>query len=165
MREWISYLGEIVLIAAVSGLLYAVSPEGNLKKHLQFVISLCLVVSLALPMFSTIMELPEIFEKSFEEAESGGLENESALTDSLISVSKKEIEGAIVSYIAGKYAISETEISVETVLDAENPESIEILEIHVTISGEYSGSLEKIRNDLDEMFLGKSRVTVFFEQV
>ena len=69
MREWISYLGEIVLITAVSGLLYNVSPEGNLKKHLQFVISLCIVVSLAVPMFSTVMNLPEIFESGFEEAE------------------------------------------------------------------------------------------------
>ena len=160
MREWISYLGEIVLITAVSGLLYTVSPEGNLKKHLQFVISLCIVVSLAVPMFSMIMDLPEIFEKSFEEAEREEVNKNEELTDSLISVSKKEIEKAIVSYIAGKYAIEEGEISVETVLDTQNPESIEIREIHVVIGGERSVSFEKIRNDLDEMFLGKSLITV-----
>lgn len=160
MREWISYLGEIVLITAVSGLLYTVSPEGNLKKHLQFVISLCIVVSLAVPMFSMIMDLPEIFEKSFEEAEREEVNTNEELTDSLISVSKKEIEKAIVSYIAGKYAIEEEEISVETVLDTQNPESIEIREIHVVIGGECSVSFEKIRNDLDEMFLGKSLITV-----
>ena len=160
MREWISYLGEIVVITAVSGLLYTVAPEGNLKKHLQFVISLCIVVALAVPMFSMVVDLPEIFEKSFEEAEEGNAEGGNALKDSLILASKKEIEKAIASYVAGKYAISETEISVETVLDAENPESIEILEIHVHISGEYSGSLGKIRSDLDEIFLGKSLVTV-----
>ena len=51
----------------------------------------------------------------------------------------------------------------ETVLDAENTESIEIREIHVTIGGERSVSFEKIRNDLDEMFLGKSQVTVSSE--
>jgi hypothetical protein len=160
MREWISYLGEIVLITAVSGLLYMFSPEGNLKKHLHFVISLCIVVSLAVPMFSMIMDLPEIFEKSFEEAERGEVKTNEELTDSLISVSKKEIEKAIVSYIAGKYAIAEAEISVETVLDAQNPESIEIREIHVLIGGECSVSFEKIRNDLEELFLGKSLITV-----
>jgi hypothetical protein len=95
MREWISYLGEIVLITAVSGLLYMFSPEGNLKKHLHFVISLCIVVSLAVPMFSMIMDLPEIFEKSFEEAERGEVKTNEDLTDSLISVSKKEIEKTI----------------------------------------------------------------------
>ena len=163
MREWISYLGEIVLITAVSGLLYTVAPEGNLKKHLQFVISLCIVVSLALPMFSMVMDLPEIFEKSFEEAEMGEVASGNDLTDSLISASKKEIEKAIASYIAEKYEISESEISVETVLDAENPESVEIREIHVTIGGEHTVSFEKIRNDLNEMFLGKSRVTVSSE--
>lgn len=160
MREWISYLGEIVLVTAVSGLFYTVSPDGNLKKHLHFVISLCLVVSLAVPMFSMIMNLPEIFEKSFEEVEKDEVDTNEELTDSLISVSKKEIEKAIASYIAGKYAIAEAEISVETVLDAQNPESIEIREIYVTIGGERSVSFEKIRNDLEEMFLGKSHITV-----
>ena len=163
MREWISYLGEIVLIAAFSGLLYTLAPEGNLKKHLQFVISLCIVVSLAVPMFSMVMDLPEIFEKSFEETENKEMASGNDLTDSLISASKKEIEKAIASYIAKKYKISESEIFVETVLDAENPESIEIREIHVTIGGERSVSFEKIRNDLDEMFLGKSQVTVSSE--
>ena len=60
------------------------------------------------------MDLPEIFEIGFEEAERGEAETNEELTDSLISVSKKEIEKAIVSYIAGKYGIPETEISVET---------------------------------------------------
>ena len=151
------------MITAVSGLLYTVAPEGNLKKHLQFVISLCIVVSLAVPMFSMVMDLPEIFEKSFEEAEMGEVASENDLTDSLISASKKEIEKAIASYIAEKYEISENEISVETVLDAENPESVEIREIYVTIGGERTVSFEKIRNDLNEMFLGKSRVTVSSE--
>ena len=160
MREWISYLGEIVLVTAVSGLFYTVSPEGNLKKHLHFVISLCIVISLAVPMFSMIMDLPEIFEKSFEEAARGEMGTNEKLEDSLVSVSKKEIEKAIASYVAGKYAIEETAISVETVLDAEDPESIEIREIHVKIGGERSVSFEKIRSDLHEMFLGKSRVTV-----
>ncbi len=160
MREWISYLGEIVLVTAISGLLYTVSPEGNLKKHLQFVISLCIVVSLAVPMFSMVMKLPEIFENGVEEAEKGELKTNEELTDSLISVSKKEVEKGIVSYIAEKYAIAETDISAETVLDTENPESVEIREIRIVIKGEYPISFEKIQKDLYEMFLGKSHITV-----
>ncbi|MBQ3490228.1 MAG: stage III sporulation protein AF [Clostridia bacterium] len=160
MRDWIAYLGEILLITAVSGLLYTIAPEGNLKKHLHFVISLCVLVSLAVPMFSAVMQLPEIFEKSYEEAEKGGTETNEKLTDSLISVSKKEIEKAIVSYLSGKYGVAQTDISVETVLDAENPESVEILEIRIIFKEKPAISLEKIREDIHEMFLGKSSVTV-----
>ena len=67
VKEWITYLGELILITAVSGLLSHIVPEGNMKKHLQFVISLCVLVALAVPMFSMVMELPEIFERGFEE--------------------------------------------------------------------------------------------------
>jgi len=164
MREWISYLGEIVLITAVSGLLYTVSPEGNLKKHLHFVISLCIVVSLAVPMFSMVMDLPALFESNVEQAERGEEESAREWTDSLLSVSKKEIEKAIVSYISEKYAIPEENISAETVLDAQDPEAVEIREIQILIRGESSVSAETIRNDLHETFLGKSRVTVSFTE-
>lgn len=160
MREWISYLGEIVLVTAVSGLLYTVSPDGNLKKHLQFVISLCIVVSLAVPMFSMVVDLPKIFENGMEEAEKSEIKTNAELTDSLISASKKEVEKGIVAYIAEKYVIAEKDVSAETILNIENPEAIEIREIKIVISGEYPISLEKIRNDLNEMFLGKTHVTV-----
>ena len=160
MREWISYLGEIVLITAISGLLYTVSPEGSLKKHLHFVISLCIVVSLAVPMFSLLTDIPEIFETGIEEAKKGENESRRELTDSLLSVSKKEIEKAIVSYIAKRYGMEEEDISVETVLDAEDPEAVEITEISVLITKDDSVSLETIQSDLYEMFLGKSRVTI-----
>ena len=160
MRDWIAYLGEIILITAVSGLLYTMAPEGNLKKHLHFVISLCILTSLAVPMFSAVMELPEIFEKSFEEAETGTAQKNEALTESLLSVSKQKIEKAIVFYIAEKYGAEQADISVETVLDAEDPESVEILEIRIVFKEKPAVSLEKIREDIHEMFLGKSRVTV-----
>ncbi len=159
MKEWIIYLGEIILITAVSGLFYHVAPEGNMKKHLQFVISLCVLVALAVPMFSMVTELPGIFEQSFEEVKREEDVTNDQLTESLISVSKREIEAAIVSYISDVYGISPADISVRTVLDAENPEAIEIREIHVTLRGAKTNT-ETIRRALDEMFLGKSEITV-----
>ena len=159
MKEWITYLGEVILITAVSGLLYHVVPEGNMKKHLHFVISLCILVALAVPMFSMVMELPEIFEQSFEEVKAEEHIKEEQLTESLITVSKKEIETAIVSYISEMYGISPADISVETVLDTENIEAIEIRRILVVLRDE-SADAEAIRHALDDLFLGKSEVTV-----
>jgi len=164
MREWITYLGEIVLITAVSGLLYHVAPEGALKKHLHFVISLCVLVSLAVPMFSMVMDLPRIFEESFEEAEREGEDTGARLEEALISASQREIEEATASYIAGKYGIPSTRIAVKTALNAEDPEAIEIERIDVVLRGEVSVSAQEIRRDLDELFLGKSEITVSFER-
>lgn len=159
MKAWITYLGEIILITAVSGLFYHIAPEGNMKKHLQFVISLCVLVALAVPMFSMVMELPRIFEESFEEVKGEESAKGEQLTESLIAVSKQEIEAAIASYISEVYGIAPGKISVETVLDAEDPESIEIREIRVILR-DAEANTEKIRRALDEMFLGKSEISV-----
>ena len=160
MKEWITYLGEVVLITAVSGLLYHIVPEGTMKKHLHFVISLCVLVALTVPMFSMVMELPGIFEKSFEEVKRNEEIGEGDLEESLIAVSKKEIESAIASYISEVYGISAGQIAVETVLDASDPEAIEIIEIIVTLSGDVQADTGKIRRALHEMFLEKSKITV-----
>ena len=162
MKEWIAYLGEIIVITAVSGLFYHIAPEGAMKKHLHFVISLCVLAALAVPMFSMVTELPEIFEQSFEEVKKEEEKEGESLTESLISVSKKEIEAAIVSYISEVYGILPADISVETVLDAENPEAIEIREIRVVLR-DANANKEEIRRALDEMFLGKSKITVLTE--
>ena len=159
MKEWIQYLGELILITAVSGVLYHIVPEGNMKKHLHFVISLCVLVALAVPMFSMVMELPEIFEQGFEEVKAEEQVTQEQLTESLIAVSKKEIETAIVSYISERYGLSPADISAQTVLDAEDPEAIEIRQIVVVLRDE-SADAEAIRRALDDLFLGKSEVTV-----
>lgn len=163
MKEWIAYFGEIIVITAVSGLIYHIAPEGAMKKHLHFVISLCVLVSLAVPIFSIVTELPEIFEKGFEEVkEMEDMTNED-LTESLIAVSKSEIEEAVASYISEIYGIAGESISVETVLNAEDPSAIEISEIRVVLAGDVSADTEEIRRALDEMFLGKSEITVIKE--
>ena len=160
MREWIPYIGEIMLITAVSGMIYHLAPEGAMKKHLHFIISLCVLISLALPLFSIVNELPSIFDKTYADIgrEQGDVENE--LLESVISVSKKEIEEAIVSYIAGKYDISSADIAVTLTLDESRPEAIEILAMDVSIPSISGAKAGRIQKDLSEMFLGKTKVTV-----
>lgn len=159
VKEWIAYLGEIILTTAVSGLFYHIAPEGNMKKHLHFVISLCILVALAVPMFSMAMELPEIFEEGFEEVKAEENMTDEQLTEALIAVSKKEIETATVSYISEVYGISPADISVETVLNAEDPEAIEISRVLVILRDEDAdaGTIQRALNDL---FLGQSEVSV-----
>ena len=163
MKEWIAYLGEIVLITAVSGLLYHVAPEGNMKKHLHFVISLCILTALAIPMFSMVTDLPRIFEESYEEVKNDEPTVSEDLTESLIAASKKEIESAIAAYVSDVYGIPAASLHVETVLNADDPESIEITEIRVALGGGFDGNVRAIRDDLREMFLGKSEITVSVE--
>jgi len=163
MKEWITYFGEIILITAVSGLLYHIAPEGAMKKHLHFVISLCVLVSLAVPMFSVVTELPELFEKGFEEVKDREEITNGDLTESLIAVSKKELEEAVASYLSEVYGITRERISVQTVLNAEDPSAIEISEVNVVLRGDVRADVGEIRRALGDMFLGKSKITVTAE--
>jgi hypothetical protein len=160
MREWIAYLGEVILITAVSGMIYHLAPEGALKKHLHFVISLCVLISLAIPMLSIVSELPVIFEKTYEDVEMSEDHTENNLLETVISASKKEIETAVISYIAGKYDIPPQNITVTLTLDESNPQAIEITAMEVTIASLNGAKAGKIQSDLSEMFLGKTEVTV-----
>lgn len=161
MREWIAYLGEVILITAVSGMIWHLAPEGALKKHLHFVISLCVLISLAVPLFSIVRELPGIFEKSYEDIRAEEQPTEDQLLESVLSVSKKEIETAIVSYIAGKYDMLPEHITVSLTLDDSSPQSIEILAIDVSVISATSVQKSEIQKDLSEMFLGKTKITVY----
>lgn len=160
MREWIAYLGEVILITAVSGMIYHLAPEGALKKHLHFVISLCVLISLAIPILSIVSELPVIFEKTYEDVEMSEDHTENNLLETMISASKKEIETAVISYIAGKYDIPPQNITVTLTLDESNPQAIEITAMEVTIASLNGAKAGKIQSDLSEMFLGKTEVTV-----
>ena len=164
MREWMTYLGEIILITAISGMIYTLAPEGSLKKHLHFVISLCMLVSVAVPMFSAVVDLPEIFEKSMEEAEIEGISAEKEANVALIEMSRVEIEKGTEAYISEKYGITKENISVSAVLDAENPEAIEITAIAVTLRGVSSAKAKEIARALSELFLEKSEITVLIEE-
>ncbi len=160
MREWIAYLGEMIVVTAVAGIVYAIAPEGALKKHLHFVISLCVLVSLAVPLFSVISELPEIFTEEKEVSEEIAENAESELVKDVIAASKKEIETALVSFISKQFDIKSADISVSLTLDAENTEAIEITKIKVEIVKLTSSEKKKIETTLDEMFLGKSEIVV-----
>jgi hypothetical protein len=144
-------------------LIYHTALARAMKKQLPFVIYLCVMVSLAMPIYSIVTELPEIFGKGFEEVKEMEDVTNVNLTESLIAVSKSEIEEAVASYISEIYGIAGERISVETVLNAEDPSAIEISEIRVVLAGDVSTDTEAIRRALDEMFLGKSEITVIKE--
>ncbi len=160
MREWIAYLGEIIVVTAVAGIVYAASPEGALKKHLHFIISLCVLASLAVPLFSMMAELPAVFSEEKALSEESAAATESALVEGVISASRQEIEQAIRTFISEQYDIPEKDIVVMLRLDAQDTTAIEIKKIEVTVRGAHETKRKRIAARLDEMFLGKSEIVV-----
>ena len=60
--------------------------------------------------------------------------------------------------LSSKFDLDAKEIACEIELDAKDPSNIEITEIRIVIPA--GKSKEKIRNYIDDMFLGKSVVVV-----
>lgn len=164
MNEWMTYLGEIILITALSGIIYMLAPEGALKKHLQFVISLCMLAAIAVPMFSAVVELPTLLEKSMENAEMEGISAEKDANETLITMSCLEIEKGTAAYISEKFDIPKEEIEVSVTLDAENIQAIEITAIEVKLRDVSAAKGKEIQRALDELFLAKSEITVLIEE-
>ena len=70
MSEILSYFGEVIVLTAVSGILFAVAPEGNVKKYINFIISVCILAAVVAPMISAVTNLPDKIrlEDAFEDA-------------------------------------------------------------------------------------------------
>ena len=158
MSEILSYFGEIIIITAISGILFTVAPEGNIKKYINFIISVCVLAAIVAPMFSVVSKLPEKIRLEEWKYEEAGAEESEKIENAVINASKKEIESAICSLLSSKFDLDAKEIACEIELDAKDPSNIEITEIRIVIPA--GKSKEKIRNYIDDMFLGKSVVVV-----
>ena len=75
MSDILSYFGEIIILTAVSGILFMVAPEGNVKKYINFAISICILAAIVAPMISAVVHLPESIRYEEEAWEDVGAEN------------------------------------------------------------------------------------------
>lgn len=100
MSEILSYFGEIIIITAISGILFTVAPEGNIKKYINFIISVCVLAAIVAPMISVVSKLPEKIRLEEWKYEEAGAEESEKIENAVINASKKEIESAICSLLS-----------------------------------------------------------------
>lgn len=146
-------------VLTVSGIVLSLSPEGNVKRYIQYICMLCLTASLCVPILSTLSALPERITNF--SAQYGGSESAKSGPDAstlLIAETKKEIERSVAEYVSGKYGCAREEITVEAVLQTDDIEAVEITELIVTLPD--TSRAEAIRADLYEMFLRKTVITI-----
>ncbi len=160
MKDFIAFFGEFIVVIAVSGMFYAMAPDGSQKKYIHFAISLCVLAAIMGPMISVVSSLPEILEDAEFEVEENQIEMEENLTEAVISASRKNIEASISVLLSQKYDISKEQIAVSVTLDAENPENIEIVSIAVSVTDISNAKREEIRRYLAEQFMGEPSITV-----
>lgn len=162
MSDILSYFGEIIILTAVSGILFMVAPEGNVKKYINFAISICILAAIVAPMISAVVHLPESIRYEEEAWEDVSAENFEDIENAVVKASKDEIEQAICSYICAKYGYTKGRVTCEIELDARDISNIEITTIALVLPP--SENEEKIQRELEEMFLGRSTILVSEEE-
>lgn len=160
MKEWISYFGEIIVVVAVSGVLYTAAPDGKTKKYVHFVISLCVLAATVFPLISLAEDLP----KNLLSVEGGvsEIEQETAddLANAVVEASRAEIEEAIRALLCKKFDYKDSDIDVALTLDAKDTQNVKIIAISVKVSKVTTQTKARMKEYLEEMFLGETAVTV-----
>ena len=160
MRDFIAFFGELIVVIAVAGMFYAMTPEGTQKKYVHFTISLCVLVALIGPMLSVVTSLPSLLEDVELDVEENQIEVESDLTDAVISASRENIEASIVSMLSQKYDIAEEDLQVDILLDTENTGAIRIVSVRVTAADTTYVKRAEMKKYLSEMLMDHCTIEI-----
>ncbi len=160
MRDLIAFFGEFIVVIAVSGMLYTLAPEGAQKKYIHFAISLCVLAALIGPMLSVVSSLPEILDEIEIEIENDEIDMETELEDALISASKENIERSIVTLLTQKFELEQDLLSVETTLDASDPQNIKIISVTVSAPGTTHVMRERMKEYLSDELMGHCKIII-----
>ena len=164
MKEWVSYFGEIIVVIAVSGMLYAAAPDGKTKRYVQFVLSLCVLSATVFPLISLAETLPRKISEIRYDISKEEVASEDEITDILVEASRAEIAEAITQMLCAKFDYDEKAIRVTLTLDARDTEAIRITAIRVDVDHVTTQTKARMEEFLEDVFLGETTVTVFGEE-
>lgn len=157
MEKLSGFVLSVLTVCVISGIVIGVSPEGAMKKYINYIISLCVLAAIITPIisiFSSVPQYSEDIERIFEEHK----ETDTDAEAKLIEAQKAAVETAIRDTIVKKFDIGEDRIYVEITIDSTNKSAIEIRYIDISVKGKCpSGEITKY---IEEMFYGTAKVTV-----
>lgn len=136
----------------------ASSPEGELKKYIKYIISLCVVCSMLSAFFSFAEKLPENldeFDIKIKEV-SAEMENNAALDVALAA--KENIESEINALLCAQFGFKKGDIYTVVRIDSEDISAVKITDISIFISD--ISKKEKIYDYVSELFLGSANIYI-----
>ncbi|MGM9664654.1 MAG: stage III sporulation protein AF [Eubacteriales bacterium] len=157
MEEIKSYVYMLVCILAASGLAINLSPEGEMKKYIRYICLLCTAAAICIPGVKIIGGLSGYVAdiKSGAVYETGGQADAEKI---LIEQTRQNIASSVRNYLCEKYGYEKDSVCVEVLLDESDISAVEIKKLTVTLPSD--AKAEKIKADLEEMFLGKTEIAV-----
>ena len=135
------YVNTIFITSFISGILLTLTPEGKIKKYVQYVTSLLIVISIVGPFSNLIINITDLKFDLKDYIDDLLVTDKIQISNSLIiHTGSEKISQGIKDVILEKYNFDENEIEVELVLNKENITAIKIEKINVYITGKASWS-------------------------
>lgn len=158
MEAFFDFVRGFCLIAVSGGVIMLMAPNGNMKKYVKFIISLCMVCAL-LSAFFTFSENAEGFLKEIEiETENAAGKTQEELYASVTKSAKSNMEAELCALLAEHLGFSRKDVYVVAQLDTSDYSAVRITEINVflaDVSAEASA-----RAYLREMFMGAVQINI-----
>ncbi len=158
MSSFSEFVKSFCVVAISGGLAMLISPEGQVKKYVKYIISLCMVCALLSPILSFAQKVPEYIEKMDFEAEkkvgavSASISSEVALT------AKGNIETEVENLLAAQFGYAAEEIYVVATIDYMDVSAVKITDIAVYLSN--IEEQEEINTYLSELFLQTANIHI-----
>lgn len=151
----LSGAGALLAVSVSAAVVTLISPDGEMKKYIRFISALVVLAAIAVPVTSTLADLPQMIE-SIEEMDFGG--NVDAQFDA-VALSRAQIEKSVAEQVAAHLGLDTAEIEISAELDASDTSAIVITKVSVGVPR--GTDVEKVRSFVGELFKNTTDVEVY----
>ena len=151
MSSFYEFIKSFCIIAISSGLAMALSPEGNMKKYIKYLVSLCVVCALLSPFLSFAQKAPKLltnFEMEIKDV-SADVKDEAQTNVALIA--KQNIENELSSLLSANFGFKEDDIYIVLTIDSVDVSAVKITDVTVFLCD--VAKKEEISEYISELFL------------
>lgn len=126
MADFFAFIKDFCLIAVAGGLVMLICPNGNLEKHVKFLISLCMVCALLSAVISVSGKAEELMQSLEGAINEDVYQSEYDARLAVAKQAKSNMEGEVERLLMGKFGIDEDDVRAVITIDTEDLSAVEI---------------------------------------
>ncbi len=158
MNSFYEFVKSFCIIAISGGLAMAVSPEGNIKKYIKYIVSLCIVCALLSPFLSFAEKAPKFLEDFDMEAEEVGANVSEDAQMNVALEAKKNIEEEVSTLISANFGYKKEDIYIVVAIDGKDTSAVKITDVTVFLAD--ISRKEEVREYISELFLNTANIHI-----
>ena len=151
----LSGAGALFAVTVSAAVVTLMSPEGEMKKYIKLISALVVLAAVAVPVASTLADLPETIA-NIEETNFGG---EIDANFDVVALSKAQIEKSVAEQVAAEFGIDASAIEVDAELDASDTAAIVITKVSVGVPR--GADAAKVKAFVGGLFKNTTNVEVY----